>query len=92
MKELNIGAMKLAIPDYSSDVGQAIERLQNECEAGNMRAAFLVYATNERLNFAAVGDQMVLPFVMMVTRILAERELQDIEDSLLGAAGTQDEE
>ena len=84
MKELNIGAMKLSIPDYSSDVGQVVEKLQNEYESGNIRAMFVVYSTTERVNYAAVGDAMVLPFMSMCSRLIAERELDDIEDSLLG--------
>lgn len=89
-KELNIGAMTLAIPDYSSDVGQILELMQNEYEAGNMRAAFVVYATKEKLNFAAVGDKMVLPFVTMVSHCVARRDLEDIDFALSGGMERED--
>lgn len=90
MKELNIGAMKLSIPDHNSEVGKAIELLQNEYEKGNIRAIFLVCATKTGVVSSVVGDGMVLPFVTMSAGVLANRLMEDIEDSLLGGVENED--
>ena len=84
MKELNIGEMKLSIPDYNSDVWKAIELLQNEYESGNVRAIFLVCATKRGIVSSIVGDGMVLPFATMSAGVIAEQVLDNIMDSLVG--------
>ena len=90
MKELNIGAMKLAIPDYNSDVGKSIEHLQNEYESGNVRAIFLVCITKTDIVSSVVGDGMVLPFAAMSAGVIADRALDGIMSRLAGEVEDED--
>jgi hypothetical protein len=81
-KEFNVGSVKIALPDYNSDVGRAIEFLQNQYESGNIRSMLLVYATKDSIGSAIVGDAMTIPFVTMAASTIANEQLSIIEDSL----------
>ena len=49
-KDVNIGSMKLAIPDYKhSNVGKAIELIQNSYEAGAKNVKVLYEAAARRI-------------------------------------------
>jgi hypothetical protein len=87
-KELNIGNIKLSLPDYNSDVGRAIELLQNQYESGNIKAMLVVYATNDSIASAIVGDSMVIPFVSMAAEVISATALDQIEESLTSSAKT----
>jgi hypothetical protein len=91
-KELNLGALKLSIPDYNTEVGKAIEALQNQYEAGNVRALLVVYATKDSIGSAVVGDGMVVPFVAMAASTVAGNTLDQIEDAFMGRQAGEDDE
>lgn len=90
-KELNLGALKVNIPDYTnSHIGKAIELIQNDYEAGNLRAMFVVWASKDGVSRAIVGDQLVMPGVLMHASIVAGAALDNIEDVILGQDGDDD--
>ena len=83
-KELNIGSMKFSIPDYNTDVGKAVEFLQNQYEAGNIRAIFLVCATKASLHTAVVGDGMIKPLTAIAANAMSAMILDEIEGTITG--------
>jgi hypothetical protein len=92
-KEVNIGSMKLSLPDYNSDVGRAIEQLQNDYEGGNVRALFAIYATKTTIRPIIAGDGMVIPFTAMAASAVSGAVLESVEDQILGVEdGTGDDD
>jgi hypothetical protein len=80
-KQIKVGSISVNIPDYSNDVGQALDMLQNNYEEGNVQALFVVFATKDSIASAVVGNSMVLPFVAMAASTIAGNVLDNIEDS-----------
>lgn len=90
-KDVNIGSMKLAIPDYKhSNVGKAIELIQNSYEAGELKGLVAFWATKDGVSRAIVGDHMILPIVLMTAAAVSGKALDDIEDSILGSDESED--
>lgn len=93
MKELNIQGMKVNIPDYTnSNVGKAIELIQNAYESGELKALAAVWATSDGVSRAIVGDHMILPIVLMTASAVADEALDDIGDSILGRNQDDDDD
>lgn len=92
-KKLNIGALKIDIPEHNGDVGRAIEALQNAYERGEIKAMFTVYASDVGISSAIVGHAMSVPFVALAAEALASRVLGDIADNIAGyGTGEGDDE
>jgi hypothetical protein len=91
-KDLNIGSIKISIPDYNSDVGKAIEILQNHHESGDLRALFVAFATKDSIASAIVGDAMVIPFVCMAADVIANDALDGMQDSLSSKHSKNDDD
>lgn len=84
-KEFHISGMTVNIPDYKhSNVGKAIELIQNAYESGDLKVLFVVWATQDGVSRAIVGDHMVMPLVLMTASAVADEALDDIEDHILG--------
>lgn len=85
VKDVNIGNLKLAIPDYKhSNVGKAIELVQNSYESGELKALVVFWATKDGVSRAIVGDHMILPIVLMTASAVSGAALDGIESSILG--------
>lgn len=85
-KQVNIGSIKIDVPDYNSDVGKAVEALQNLYERGEVRSLLMVCTTKTGAVCTAVGDYMTMPFVALTAEALAARLVEDLQSNILGPA------
>ena len=82
-KNLKIGSMKLTIPEHSSEIGRALERLQNEYESGKMKALFCVFAVEDGVAVALAGNKMLMPFVAIAANAVSENIIDEIATAFM---------
>jgi hypothetical protein len=83
-KPLNIGSLRIEVPEHSTEVGRALDALQNAYEAGKVKTLFVVYASDNGISSAVAGNAMTIPFTALAASAISDRILGDITDSLAG--------
>lgn len=89
-KDLKIGSMKLSIPEHSAEIGRSLERLQNEYEAGNMKALLCIYAIKDGVAVVMAGDKMIMPFVAIAANAVSEGIIENIAEAFLAPDEEED--
>lgn len=78
-KHVNIGSMRIDLPDYNTDVGQAVEKLQNLYEQGEISSLLFACVTKSGLVATVVGDYLTMPTAAIAASTLGERVVEDVQ-------------
>lgn len=90
-KKITVAGMSINIPEYNNSIGKAVQHIQNEYEAGNISALFVVFAYKDGVQHLNVGNPMIVPFVSMAAITYANAALDEVEDGLLGMSDDEED-
>lgn len=81
-KNLKIGNINLSIPEYSSEVGRAIEALTNAHESGQVKSLIAVWVGDMGVTSAVSGNRMMMPAGAIIAESLASRIICEFGESV----------
>lgn len=91
MKNINIGGMKLNIPETDENLTRLISLLNDMHESGKLKSMLVVYAEESEFGTSFAGSSMHHPLLAVLATKLADRMMEDFT-AFLDEDGEADDE